>query len=145
MSTLQPFQQRVVAERTELASKLKSLQAFIEDPTTLQRLTKDELRLLTEQRDHMTDYLDVLEIRIRRFNGAKPYVCHKRVFARPMTRQAYNDLRDWKLPDNEDGADEGFLVEYTDGGAANHPDFSGYISWSPTKVFEAGYKEAPNP
>ncbi len=46
----------------------------------------------------------------------KPYIGTKVVHALPMTRQAYNDYREWQLPDDEDGADEGYLVEYVDGG-----------------------------
>lgn len=69
------------------------------------------------------------------------YVCHKEVLARPMSRQEYNDYRGWELPADENGADEGFLVEYLDGGQANHPDHAGYISWSPKAVFVRGYTE----
>lgn len=69
----------------------------------------------------------------------KQYIGTKRVNATPMTRKAYNDLRGWEVPADEDGADEGYLVEYTDGGKANHPDFAGYISWSPKGVFERAY------
>lgn len=70
---------------------------------------------------------------------AKLYVCHKHVKALPMTRAAYNELRSWVLSADENGADEGFLVEYLDGGVSNHPDYPGYISWSPKGVFEKGY------
>lgn len=62
----------------------------------------------------------------------------KQVVAWPMTRQAYNDYRDWTLPDDENGDDEGYLIEYVEGGRGNHPDHLGYISWSPKEVF---YKE----
>jgi len=68
------------------------------------------------------------------------YIGVKEIFARPMKRQAYNDLREWQLPDNENGDDEGYLVEYMDGGSPNHPEFLGYISWSPKDVFERAYK-----
>ena len=71
----------------------------------------------------------------------KQYVCHKIVNATPMTRLDYNVLRGWELPCNENGQDRGYLVEYTDGGLGNHPDYAGYISWSPASVFEAGYAE----
>jgi hypothetical protein len=64
----------------------------------------------------------------------------KEVNAKPMTRQAYNDFRGWTLPADENGDDEGYLVEYLDGGSPNHPDFTGYISWSPVGVFERAYK-----
>lgn len=68
------------------------------------------------------------------------YIGVKEINAKPMTRQAYNDLRGWQLPADENGADEGYLVEYIDGGKANHPDFQGYISWSPADVFDRAYK-----
>lgn len=71
----------------------------------------------------------------------KQYVCHKVVNATPMSRLAYNNLRGWELPSNENGDDAGYLVEYTDGGASNHPAYAGYISWSPAAVFERGYRE----
>lgn len=58
----------------------------------------------------------------------------------PMTRIAYNLLRGWALPTNENGDDEGYLVEHMDGEQANHPDFEGYISWSPKDVFDRAYK-----
>lgn len=64
----------------------------------------------------------------------------KLINAKPMTRAEYNILRGWELPVDENGADEGFLVEYLDGGQANHPDFTGYISWSPAGVFENAYR-----
>jgi hypothetical protein len=57
-----------------------------------------------------------------------------------MTRQAYNDYRGWKLPDNERGDDMGYLVEYLDGGEANDSRHDGYISWSPEAVFSQSYK-----
>lgn len=71
----------------------------------------------------------------------KTYIGTKVIHARPMTRQAYNDYRGWQLPDNEDGADNGYLVEYVDGGKANDPRHAGYISWSPKDVFERAYCE----
>lgn len=71
----------------------------------------------------------------------KRYICHKEVNATPMSRAEYNNLRGWEVPPDEDPTDEGFLVEYTDGGAPNHPEFVGYISWSPASVFLNGYTE----
>lgn len=64
----------------------------------------------------------------------------KEVRALPMTRRAYNALRGWPLPEDENGDDEGYLVEYLDGGKANHPGFEGYISWSPAEVFANAYR-----
>jgi len=68
------------------------------------------------------------------------YIGTKIIKAKPMTRQAYNDLRGWALPADENGADDGYLVEYTDGGKANHDDFDGYISWSPKEQFDNAYQ-----
>jgi hypothetical protein len=73
-------------------------------------------------------------------DGSKTYIGTKQVKAYPITRQAYNDLRGWSLPADEDGADAGYLVEYLDGGKPNHPGFDGYISWSPAEQFEAAYR-----
>lgn len=67
------------------------------------------------------------------------YIGVKLINAKTMTRAAYNELRGWALPADENGNDEGFLVEYLDGGKANHKDFDGYISWSPKDVFERAY------
>ena len=56
-----------------------------------------------------------------------------------MTRQEYNNYRGWILPEGEDGSDNGYLVEYTDGGTPNVPGHPGYVSWSPQDVFEKSY------
>ena len=58
----------------------------------------------------------------------------------PMTRQQYNDFRGWTLPADENGADEGYLVEYVDGGKANTAAYAGYVSWSPKDVFDRAYR-----
>lgn len=71
----------------------------------------------------------------------KRYIGTKVINAMPMTRASYNALRGWTLPANENGDDEGYLVEYTDGGQPNHPDFAGYVSWSPKEQFEGAYRE----
>ena len=67
------------------------------------------------------------------------YVSHKKVKPTPMTRQEWVDYRNWDLPEDEDGNDEGYLVEYLDGGKPNHPDHEGYISWTPKAQFDNGY------
>ncbi|SAU10303.1 DUF2829 domain-containing protein [Klebsiella pneumoniae] len=64
----------------------------------------------------------------------------KLINAFPMTRQAYNDFRGWQLPADENGVDEGYLVEYLDGGKPNTDRFDGYVSWSPKEVFEKAYR-----
>jgi len=68
----------------------------------------------------------------------------KRVKLKPMNRQQYNDYRGLELPDDENGDDDGYLVEYTDGGKPNHPDHAGYISWSPKAQADAAYQESGN-
>jgi len=70
------------------------------------------------------------------------YIGTKLVKLRPMSRQEYNDYRGWTLPANEDGADLGYLVEYTDGGKPNDPRHQGYISWSPKAQADAAYRPA---
>lgn len=70
----------------------------------------------------------------------KSFIGTKAVNAKPMNRLEYNNFRGWKLPDDENGEDEGYLVEYVDGGAANTKEFSGYVSWSPKEQFENAYR-----
>jgi hypothetical protein len=68
------------------------------------------------------------------------YYGTKRIKAEPMNRAEYNTFRGWALPANEDGADEGYLVEYLDGGKPNVEGYAGYVSWSPKEQFEAAYQ-----
>lgn len=68
------------------------------------------------------------------------YIGTKTVNAEPITLGEYNKLRGWEIPSNEVQDEQGYLVEYTDGGKPNHPDFKGYISWSPKDVFERSYR-----
>ena len=63
----------------------------------------------------------------------------KAVNAKPMTRQEYNDFRGWQLPENENGADEGYLVEYQDG-EPNTAEYQGYVLWLPKEQFESSYQ-----
>lgn len=69
----------------------------------------------------------------------KTYIGTKIINAIPMNRLAYNEFRGWTLPVDENGADEGYLVEYTDGGKANTLHFAGYVSWSPKEQFDNAY------
>lgn len=64
----------------------------------------------------------------------------KKIAAKPMSRAEYNTFRGWELPSNEDGADEGYLVEYLDGGKPNVEGYAGYVSWSPKEQFEKAYQ-----
>lgn len=72
-------------------------------------------------------------------NKKQTFIGTKVVNATPMNRRDYNSYRNWKLPENEDGSDEGYLVEYMDGIRSNDTRHHGYISWSPKDVFEEAY------
>ncbi len=74
----------------------------------------------------------------------KEYLGIKKIKASTeMSRKEYCDYRGWKLPDNENGEDRVYLVEYEveEDGKPNHPNHEGYISMSPKTVFEKAYKE----
>jgi hypothetical protein len=68
------------------------------------------------------------------------FIGTKIITALAMTRAAYNEYRAWSLPANEDGADDGYLVEYTDGGKPNVVGHAGYVSWSPKEQFDNAYR-----
>lgn len=68
------------------------------------------------------------------------FVGTKVIHAQPMDRAAYNYLRGWALPADENGEDEGYLVEYPDQ-PANTLIYQGYVSWSPKDVFESAYEK----
>lgn len=61
----------------------------------------------------------------------KKYAGTKMIEARPINRGDYNKYRGWTMPENENPADEGYLVKYSDG----------YESWSPKKQFEEAYRD----
>lgn len=71
----------------------------------------------------------------------KTFVGVKAIRAFPMNRADYNAFRQWTVPTNEEGADEGYLVEYLDGGKPNVVGMAGYVSWSPKEQFEKAYQE----
>ena len=68
------------------------------------------------------------------------YTGTKTVFATPMTRGEYNALRGWEVPEDEDPADLGYLVQYVSCGRSNLEELGGYISWSPQAAFEDAYR-----
>jgi len=74
----------------------------------------------------------------------KQYIGTKVINAKPMDRLAYNVFRGWKLPNDENGTDDGYLVEYLDGGKPNTDSHEGYVSWSPKEQFDNAYKESGN-
>ena len=69
----------------------------------------------------------------------KQYIGTKEVQATPMNRGDYNALRGWQMPENENPADDGYLVVYPNG-EPNIKEFNGYVSWSPKKQFEEAYR-----
>ena len=64
----------------------------------------------------------------------KQYIGTKIIMAKPMTRGDYNIYRGWKIPKDENPADEGYLVKYSDD----------YESWYPRKAFDEAYRECEN-
>ena len=69
------------------------------------------------------------------------YIGTKFINAVPMTRENYNILRGWKVPADENPEDDGYLVEYLDGGKPNTELYAGYVSWSPKEQFENAYRK----
>lgn len=61
----------------------------------------------------------------------KSYVGTKALWAQPCTLGAYNTIRGWETPANEDPEREGYYLIYPDG----------YPSWSPKEIFEAAYEQ----
>ena len=68
------------------------------------------------------------------------FIGTKQIRAKTMNHEDYNKLRGWELPDDENGADEGYLVEYLDGGEPNLDGYAGYVSWSPKEQFDNAYR-----
>lgn len=73
------------------------------------------------------------------------YIGTKVVRAEPMTRAEYSTFRGWALPPDEEGSDEGYLVEYLDGGKPNTAKYDGYVSWTPKEVFARSYRKVASP
>lgn len=67
------------------------------------------------------------------------YIGTKTINAEPMTRLAYNQLRGWDLPADENGSDEGYLIEVI-GGFKNTSAYNGYVQWLPTATFNFEYR-----
>jgi hypothetical protein len=70
----------------------------------------------------------------------KTYIGTKLVKMRPMNRAEYNAYRGWQLPADEDGTDDGYLIENMDGGKPNVPGHDGYVSWLPSTQAYAQYR-----
>ena len=71
----------------------------------------------------------------------KRYVGVKIVNAKEMPLGVYNQLQGWTMSEDQDPNEQGFLVEYLNGGAPNHKDYEGYISWCPKPQFEDQNRE----
>lgn len=71
----------------------------------------------------------------------KTFIGTKIINAMPMMRLDYITFRGWTLPEDENGLDEGYLVEYIDSDNSNTKAYKGYVSWSPKKEFEDAYRE----
>lgn len=69
------------------------------------------------------------------------YIGTKLINAKPMTRGDWCAFRGWTVPADENPTDDGYLVEYTDGGKANTDLYAGYVSWSPKEQFENAYRK----
>lgn len=61
----------------------------------------------------------------------KTYVGKVKLQAKQMTRLEYNNYRNWKVPENENPNDEGYLIKYE----------SGHVTWLIKSEFEKVYKE----
>ena len=59
----------------------------------------------------------------------------KVIKAEPMTRQEYNDYRNWTLPADENGDDPGMLKD----------DGEGHIQWDPQETFDRDFFPANGP
>lgn len=64
---MQPHQQRVVDEKTELDEKLDRLKVFIETNPVFRTLSDDERGRLNRQFDVMAEYSSILSQRIAAF------------------------------------------------------------------------------
>lgn len=73
------------------------------------------------------------------------FIATRTVQAKPMNRQEYNDLRGWQVPDNENPADEGYLVVNSGVSERNVDGFDGYVSWLPKLAFDEQYKKYDTP
>lgn len=58
------------------------------------------------------------------------YHQHSIVQATATSRAEYNRIRGWDVPENEDGADAGFIVKNLE---------TGHVNWYPNEVFHASF------
>ena len=67
MKELQPHEQRVVDEQTELQDKVSKLEAFIVSSPIYQKLDATQQGLLSAQLGAMKAYLEILQLRVASF------------------------------------------------------------------------------
>ena len=72
--------------------------------------------------------------------GWQEYSGTKSVLGKPMQRGEYNHARGWETPADENPSDEGYMLQYLDGGKPNTEEYPHYVSWSPKSVFDKSYK-----
>lgn len=60
----------------------------------------------------------------------KIYVGTTIIKAKPMNRLDYNNFRGWVVPSDENGDDEGYVIEN-----------KGYVTWLPNEQFNNTYNE----
>lgn len=65
------------------------------------------------------------------------YIGSRVVKAKRMTRLEYNQLRKWDLPEDEDGSDEGFLIEH---GQDIGKQVVTHVGWLPEDLFRAEFR-----
>lgn len=93
--------------------------------------------------------IETIKSKLRTFVGTK------KIKATPMTWGQYCELRELKPVEDEASGSValspapvptpqtlGYLVEYLDAEHRNDSRFDGYVSWSPSKVFEESYQPA---
>ena len=66
---MQPHQQRVVDEKTELVAKIDKLKAFIMESPIFKTLPADEQKRLNRQYGVMLEYANILKTRIDAFQS----------------------------------------------------------------------------
>ena len=61
---MEPWQERLMTERDELADKLGKLKVFLENEENLKPIANNDVALLMAQKYAMMQYLDILNTRI---------------------------------------------------------------------------------
>ena len=62
--------------------------------------------------------------------------------ATPMTKSEYHEKRNWELPADENGDDEGYLIMHLNGSKPNCSMYPNFVHWSPKDFFEVSYRKS---